>query len=139
MGFGCQWACPHSLSERHWRDVPSTTLPKTTWRPSRWGVSRHVIKNCEPFVLAPAFAMDSRPVCQGRDGTWFVTPTPDRHHVVNVYREVRRCRYQKHAVLRTTLSVLDLEVLVLELLAVDAESTSTVTLGEVATLRTTCI
>lgn len=38
-----------------------TTLPKTTWRPSSHEVVTVVMKNCEPFVLGPALAIDRMP------------------------------------------------------------------------------
>merc|ERR1711924_94695 len=40
--------------------VPSTTFPNTTCFPSKCGVLVTVRKNCEPFVLGPALAMESR-------------------------------------------------------------------------------
>jgi hypothetical protein len=40
---------------------PETTRPNTTCLPSRCGVSAVVMKNCEPFVFGPAFAIDSSP------------------------------------------------------------------------------
>jgi len=39
---------------------PDDTLPKTTCFPSKCGVERVVRKNCEPFVLGPALALESR-------------------------------------------------------------------------------
>lgn len=36
--------------------MPSTTRPKTTWRPSSHGVLTVVMKNWEPFESGPAFA-----------------------------------------------------------------------------------
>jgi hypothetical protein len=41
--------------------IPSTTFPKTTWRPSSHEVTTVVMKNCEPFVSLPAFAMLRKP------------------------------------------------------------------------------
>ncbi|MPC48547.1 hypothetical protein E2C01_042323 [Portunus trituberculatus] len=41
--------------------MPSTTLPNTTCFPSSHGQGTVVRKNCEPFVLGPAFAIDKRP------------------------------------------------------------------------------
>ena len=51
--------------------IPSITLPKTTWWPSSHCVFTYpllpfimatvVMKNCEPLVSGPAFAMDSMP------------------------------------------------------------------------------
>src|SRR5262249_52940682 len=43
------------------RSRPSTTSPKTTCLPSSQAVLTVVMKNWEPFVFAPAFAIDSRP------------------------------------------------------------------------------
>ena len=40
---------------------PSATDPKTQSLPSRWSVLTVVMKNCEPLVPGPAFAMLSRP------------------------------------------------------------------------------
>ena len=39
---------------------PSNTTPNTTWRPSKWGVRTVVMKNCDPLVCRPAFAIDSK-------------------------------------------------------------------------------
>lgn len=39
--------------------IPLTTLPKTVCLLSSHGVATVVIKNCEPFVLGPAFAIDN--------------------------------------------------------------------------------
>lgn len=36
--------------------MPSTTVPKTTWRLSNQDVFTVVMKNCEPFVFGPALA-----------------------------------------------------------------------------------
>lgn len=36
--------------------IPSTTVPKTTWRLSNQEVFTVVMKNCEPFVFGPALA-----------------------------------------------------------------------------------
>ncbi len=41
--------------------IPSITFPKTTCRPSSHSVFLTVIKNCEPFVFFPAFAIDNHP------------------------------------------------------------------------------
>lgn len=49
--------------------IPLITWPNTTCFPSRWGVGTVVIKNWEPLVPGPAFAMLSRPglsCCIGR-------------------------------------------------------------------------
>src|SRR5215469_16844491 len=43
------------------RSRPSMTSPKTTCLPSSQPVLTVVMKNCEPLVLGPALAMDSRP------------------------------------------------------------------------------
>lgn len=43
------------------RSIDDAPLPKTTWRPSRCGVSFVVMKNWEPLVLGPALAMERRP------------------------------------------------------------------------------
>ena len=45
--------------------IPSTTDPKTTCFPSNHSVLTVQIKNCEPFVLGPALAIDRipGPVC----------------------------------------------------------------------------
>ena len=40
---------------------PLVTLPKTTCFPSRCGVGTVVMKNCEPLVFSPAFAIERRP------------------------------------------------------------------------------
>mmetsp|Transcript_6713 Transcript_6713/g.12190 ORF Transcript_6713/g.12190 Transcript_6713/m.12190 type:complete len:217 (-) Transcript_6713:257-907(-) len=40
---------------------PDKTFPKTTCLPSRCGVGPVHMKNCEPFVLGPAFAIDKQP------------------------------------------------------------------------------
>merc|ERR1712060_1044709 len=37
--------------------MPSTTFPKTTCLPSSHAVFTVVIKNCDPFVFGPAFAI----------------------------------------------------------------------------------
>src|SRR3954463_6096055 len=42
-----------TLSGEHW--------PKIVWRPSRCGVGTSVMKNCEPFVAGPEFAIAKRP------------------------------------------------------------------------------
>ena len=42
--------------------MPSTTLPKTQCLPSSQGVTTVVMKNCEPFVFGPAFAIDRSPL-----------------------------------------------------------------------------
>mmetsp|Transcript_15108 Transcript_15108/g.20256 ORF Transcript_15108/g.20256 Transcript_15108/m.20256 type:complete len:281 (+) Transcript_15108:580-1422(+) len=41
--------------------IPSTTEPNTTCFPLRNGVASVVIKNCDPFVFSPAFAIDRSP------------------------------------------------------------------------------
>ena len=41
--------------------MPSVTSPKTTCLPSSHGVSTVQMKNCEPFVFGPAFAIESTP------------------------------------------------------------------------------
>ena len=41
--------------------IPSKTLPNTTCFPSNHGVLTVVIKNWEPFVSLPEFAMLNRP------------------------------------------------------------------------------
>lgn len=41
--------------------IPLITWPNTTCFPSRWGVGTVVMKNWEPLVPGPAFAMLSRP------------------------------------------------------------------------------
>lgn len=41
--------------------IPFSTWPKTTCLSSRCGVGTVVMKNCEPLVLGPAFAMLSSP------------------------------------------------------------------------------
>ena len=43
------------------KSCPFSTFPKTVWRPSRWGVATWVMKNWEPLVPGPAFAMESTP------------------------------------------------------------------------------
>jgi hypothetical protein len=45
-----------------WRttDLPLITSPKTTCLPSRCGVGAVVMKNCEPLVFGPEFAIESR-------------------------------------------------------------------------------
>ena len=40
---------------------PSTTRPKTTCLPSRYGVGAVQMKNCEPLVCGPALAIDRQP------------------------------------------------------------------------------
>lgn len=40
---------------------PLVTLPKTTCFPSRCDVGTVVMKNCEPLVFSPAFAIERRP------------------------------------------------------------------------------
>ena len=41
--------------------IPATTKPKTTCFPSRKDVCAVQMKNCDPFVFGPAFAMDRVP------------------------------------------------------------------------------
>ena len=41
--------------------MPSKTPPKTTWRPSSQAVFTVQMKNCDPFVPGPAFAIDKTP------------------------------------------------------------------------------
>lgn len=41
--------------------IPSMTSPNTVCFPSSHGVVTVVMKNCDPFVLGPALAMDSKP------------------------------------------------------------------------------
>ena len=41
--------------------MPSTTWPKTVCFPSRNGVATVQMKNCDPFVFGPAFAMERIP------------------------------------------------------------------------------
>lgn len=41
--------------------IPFSTFPNTTCLPSSQGVFTVVIKNCEPFVSFPAFAILSQP------------------------------------------------------------------------------
>src|SRR5688500_8434109 len=41
--------------------MPSTTLPKTAWRPLRCGVARCVMKTWLPYVFGPALAMERMP------------------------------------------------------------------------------
>ena len=41
-------------------DGSSATWPKIVCRRLRWGVGLTVMKNCEPFVPGPAFAIASR-------------------------------------------------------------------------------
>lgn len=42
--------------------IPSTTFPKTVCLPSSHGHGTVVIKNWDPFVLGPAFAIDNYPI-----------------------------------------------------------------------------
>jgi hypothetical protein len=42
--------------------IPSTTRPKATARPSRWGQASVVMWKWEPFRCTPAETMDTRPV-----------------------------------------------------------------------------
>ena len=42
--------------------MPSRTLPKTVCLPFRCDCGLWVMKNCEPLVFAPAFAIESTPV-----------------------------------------------------------------------------
>lgn len=42
-------------------DASSRTLPNTTCRPSNHGQATVVMKNCDPLVPGPAFAIDNRP------------------------------------------------------------------------------
>lgn len=48
--------------------IPFNTCPKTTCLPSKWGVGTVVIKNWEPLVFGPAFAMLSRPTLSCYEG-----------------------------------------------------------------------
>ena len=41
--------------------MPLTTWPKTTCFPSSQGAAAVVMKNCDPFVCAPLFAIDNKP------------------------------------------------------------------------------
>jgi len=41
--------------------IPTTTVPKTECLLSRCGVDRSVMKNCDPFVRGPAFAIERTP------------------------------------------------------------------------------
>lgn len=41
--------------------IPFFTSPNTTWCPSSHGQGTVVIKNCDPFVFGPQFAMESNP------------------------------------------------------------------------------
>ena len=41
--------------------MPLTTSPKTTCLPSSQGAGAVVMKNWDPFVCAPLFAIDSKP------------------------------------------------------------------------------
>ena len=41
--------------------IPSTTLPNTTCFPSKWAVFAVQMKNWDPFVFGPAFAIDRIP------------------------------------------------------------------------------
>ena len=41
--------------------MPLITLPKTTCLPSNQEVFLVVMKNCEPFVSLPEFAIDNHP------------------------------------------------------------------------------
>ncbi len=58
MGFSSFVSIPSSIFTT---PIPFSTWPKTTCLSSRCGVGTVVIKNCEPFVLGPAFAMLSSP------------------------------------------------------------------------------
>lgn len=40
------------------KSTPDETLPNTTYFPFNQGVYAVVIKNCDPFVSFPAFAID---------------------------------------------------------------------------------
>eukprot|EP01033_Poteriospumella_lacustris_P009009 gene9008-gene9810 len=53
--------------------MPLDTFPKTTWRSSNQPVVTVVRKNCEPFVLGPALAMDNTP---GPVPLWLVKSPP---------------------------------------------------------------
>lgn len=50
-----------TISMRLTSAIPSATSPNTTCLPSRCGVVRNVMKNCDPLVPGPAFAIDNRP------------------------------------------------------------------------------
>ena len=41
--------------------MPDEMRPKTVCFPSRKGVGANVMKNCEPFVLGPALAIERMP------------------------------------------------------------------------------
>lgn len=94
--------------------MPSRTSPKTTWRPSSQEVMTVVMKNCEPFVFLPELAMPGK-------------------RSVNGERASVRALEIVHTE-KTLLGVLQLEVLIVKLGAVNGLSSSAVTLREVTTL-----
>ena len=53
--------CEPTASTLYTTSIPSRTLPNTTWRPSSQAVLMVVTKNCDPFVLGPALAMERSP------------------------------------------------------------------------------
>lgn len=58
IGTPFYWPC---VSIYFRASIPFNTIPNTTCLPSRWGVGAVVIKNYEPFVLGPEFAIESTP------------------------------------------------------------------------------
>ena len=59
FGLSCESVSKASTSLT--TSIPLSTWPKTTCFLSSHGVSFKVIKNCEPFVSLPEFAIESKP------------------------------------------------------------------------------
>ena len=51
----------HQKPDTFTMSIPSMTYPKTACFPSKFGVGPKVIKNCEPLVFGPEFAMETVP------------------------------------------------------------------------------
>lgn len=97
--------------------IPLVTLPKTTWAPSSQSVLTVVRKNCEPLLEENNFSFDQR---------------EEKREVST--KDVRVRAGVGHGE-DTGASMLQGEVLISELLAVDGLATSAVEVGEVTTLK----
>merc|ERR1719154_475153 len=139
--------------------IPCTTRPKTTCLLSNQGVALKVMKNWEPLVSGPEFAMDIRPgtVClswkfsgpggellYGEDCVHSLYNTSkDDVFVVQPRRGLEGDEELRAVSIRTRVRhghqagncVLELEVLVGELCAVDAATSGAVAPGEVSPLH----
>ena len=103
---------------------PDLTLPKTTCFPLRCEVIAVVMKNCEPCVLRPAFAIESRYLHAIRE---VISGTQRSFEVIS---EAVRHRESRSLLL----AVGQVEVLVVELATVDGLASASIAAREVASL-----